>query len=437
MNENLLKIFARYVSLSMLAMISVALLIFVDTLFISRALGANGLAALNFAIPVYSVVNGFGHMLGTGGGARYSLLKAAGQEREAQQVFSTTLVLAAIFSLISVAAGFVIPEAAAALLGAEGPLLSMTAAYIRPVLFLGPVLIFSNGLGALLRNDGHPKTAMAGTVILSGVNITLDYLFLFVFGWGMAGAALATMLGSLFHLIYLLQFWLRKKSNLSWRMPTGDFGRVKRIFLTGAPTLVGELSSAIILTAFNLTILGLVGHQGVAAFGIISNLAFVTIAMFNGLGQGMQPLASTYFGKGDQKSLGTIRSYSLKSVGILALAVYGIAFFFTDGLIAIFNGEGDLYLAEMAHRGIQLYFIGFLFVGFNIVSIIFLSVTSAPRVAFILSLLRGGIVILPVVLILGRLWGIDGVWASYPVAEGLIFLLGGAALVRYGKVSKI
>ncbi len=428
--NSIFKSFVKYVSLNILGMMSIAICIFIDTFFISKAMGADGLTALNFAIPIYSTISGLGLMLGIGGGARYASLKVQNRNEEANKIFTTALKLGLAVAACCMIIGAFFATQISLFLGAEGHILPMTSAYLRTILLLSPGLILLNIFSSFVRNDGNPKSAMIATVIFSVMNIGLDYLFIIVFGWGMYGAAFATKLASFCGFFFLLSKWLRKETNFYFVKEKLHMHRIKEICSTGLPTLIGELSNAVVLIVFNLIIVYLKGNVGVAAFGIISNLAFVTIAIFMGVGQGVQPLVSTYYGKGDQRGLDTVLKYAALTVVGLALSIYGISYFFTDALTGIFNHEQDVFLASLANEGVRIYFIGFIFVGLNIVIITYLSVTSAPRAAFILSLLRGGVLIIPLVLLLAQQFGIVGVWLSYPVAELLTTMIATYCLLR-------
>ena len=317
----------------------------------------------------------------------------------------------------------------AAAFGAEGQVLMMTTRYLQILLILCPGLILSNTLVGFMRNDEKPKLAMISTVILSVLNVVFDYLFIFILDLGMSGAALATSLASISSLLFLLVCWSSKKTNLSWIKGSGSLKQAIEICETGVPALIGELSSAMVMVVFNLIILNLKGNVGVAAFGIVANLSFIVIAIFTGVSQGMQPLVSIYYGQNDKKPLQKLLKYSLLTVTGIAALTYGISFFFTGILTDVFNQEQDLILAALANQGVKLYFIGFLFVGINVISTTFLSVTGHVRMGLILSLLRGGILIVPIVVIFANFWGMIGVWLSYPVAELLIMIMASYYLV--------
>ncbi|MCL1950291.1 MAG: MATE family efflux transporter [Turicibacter sp.] len=427
----MLRKFIRYVSLNITGMVSIAFCIFMDTFFIALAMGSDGLTALNLALPIYAIVNGTGHMVGVGGGARYATLRAEGHDEQAEGVFSVAFYSGIILSGLFMLLGIFLANPIAGFLGAGGHIHPMAAIYLRTILIMSPGLVLSNILAGFIRNDNAPRVAMTATMILAVANIILDYVFIFPLGLGMFGAALATMTGSMLGLFYLLYYWLSGKTCLKLR----SFKRPLKVFsaisVTGMPSLIGDLSAAIVMTVFNRVFLSLSGNMAVAAFGIVTNLSMIVLAIFNGVGQGMQPLVSTAYGEGNARDQKKVFRYSYLTVMGLALAIYLVAFTFTDQLTHVFNSTGDLYLQELARVGVRIYFLAFLFIGISIVTIIYLSVTSAPRAGMVLSLLRGGFITIPIVLLLARLLGVTGVWLSYPIGEFLMMGIALAVMKKY------
>jgi len=434
--DSVLKKFTKYVGLNIIGMISTAICVFVDYLFISIALGTDGLTSLGLGVPIFSVLFGFGVMLGVGGGARYAGLRAQGEQDKANQMFTTTLKMGFIVAVPFVVLGGFFATQIAALLGASGHILPMTASYIKILLLLSPGIIFYAIFESFARNDEAPKIAMISAVIFNAMNIILDYIFIIVLDWGMSGAALASMIASICALLYLLTYWIRKKMNFRFVKARIMFKQVRSICEIGAPSLINDLSYGFVLITFNLTLLSLVGNVGVAAFGIISSIALVVFFIFAGLGQGIQPLASYYYGIKDKKSLLKILKYSFTTSISIAIVAITIIFFFADSITAILNYEQDMALAELANEGIRIYFTAFLFAGITMISIAFLSVTNMPKVAVLLSILRGGALVIPLILILSRLFGVVGVWAAYPIAEFILAIISIFCLVWANRLLK-
>ena len=417
-------------------MISTAVCIFVDYLFISAAMGTNGLTAFSLAVPVYAVVWGIGLMLGVGGGAQYAELRARRKNMEMNAIFTLTVKMCFAAGLPLLLAGVFLPMQLGALLGAEGDILPMTADYIRVILLLAPCAIFYNLFEGFARNDDAPRIAMISALIYNGMNIVLNYVFIIALAWGMLGAALATTLAGMLALLYLLFHWIRRRFHFRLVKTQIKARQMLVICEIGASPFMGEFLYGFILITFNLTLLRLTGNIGVAAFGIISSAAFIVAYIFTGLGQGLQPLASTYYGTKDRRGLSKVLRYAIVTSFIIAVVVIALTFVFSDALIAVLNTEQNAALAAVAHDGARIYFSAFAFVGVTTVASAFLSVTGFPRIGLVLAILQGGALIIPLVIILSHFFGISGVWAAYPAAELILTIVSVWFLLRTRKAHK-
>ncbi len=425
--------FAKYVSLNMLGMLGLSCYILADTFFVSAALGTPGLAALNLAIPVYSLISGVGLMLGMGGGAWYGALKVRGSREEQNRVFTETLALGGFFSSVFLLAGIFLAEYMAGILGASDLILSMTAAYLRTILCFSPCFLLNNILLAFLRNDGAPRLAMAAMLAGSFSNILLDYLFLFPLRWGMFGAAFATGLSPVIGIAVLSTgLW---KGNRGFSVVAGRMSLRLAVKICGAglSALVTEFSSAVTLAVFNLLFLRLAGNTGVAAYGIVANLALVETALFTGEAQGIQPLVSHVYGLGEKEEERRLLKKGAVLALFLSMVLYGIVFFNAEFLTRVFNGEQDPVLAQMAEQGMRLYFTGYFLGGFNILASAFFSASGKEKSGFLVSMLRGILALLPSAILFSMVGGTTGLWLSFPASELLGFV---CFLALYGAARK-
>ena len=423
--------FFRYVSLNMLGMLGLSCYILADTFFIANRLGPAGLAALNLAIPVYSVVNGVGLMLGVGGATRYAVLKARGEDRSGEAVYTHAVSAALLGGLLFLLCGLFLSGPLSRLLGGEGAVLPLTEDYLKTLLSFAPFFLLNNVVVAFVRNDGAPRLAMAGMLLGSFSNILLDWVFLYGMEWGMAGAAFATGLAPILSLGLLSRHFWGKRNGLRLRFGKPEPRLLGHICFPGLSSLVSELASAAALVVFNLLLLELEGSTGVAAYGVVANLALVAAALFTGIAQGIQPIASRCHGHGDDRGerrlLGAALCLSLALAGVLCL----LAVFFASPMAAAFNGEQDPRLAALAERGLRVYFLGFLFAGPNIVAAAFFSALERAGSGFAVSMVRGFAALIPLALLFARLLGTDGVWLSFPAAEACAFLLAGCLLLSW------
>lgn len=294
MEKTLLKNFAKYVSLNILGMMGLSCYILADTYFISEALGSTGIAALNFSIPIYSVIHGIGLMIGIGGATRYSILKSQAKDKNSDEVFSVAIKSGVLIGIILAIIGVFGAKYLAKALGADSVTYPLTKTYLTTILLFAPFFILNNVVLAFVRNDNHPNLSMIAMLVGSFSNIVLDYVFMFPLNMGMFGAAFATVLASIISVCILLLYLIRKNKVFKLLNNKLKLSYIHDIFNLGLSAFIIEISSAIVLITFNFVILGIEGNLGVAAYGIVANLALVGIAVFTGLAQGIQPLISKY-----------------------------------------------------------------------------------------------------------------------------------------------
>lgn len=423
--------FTRYVSLNIFGMIGISCYILADTFFVALGLGSAGLAALNLAIPAYSLMHGVGMMIGVGGATRYTVCRAQGDEKHAERIFTHAFALALIAGLLFLLLGLFASNPLARLLGADAQTFGMTQAYLKTLLCFGPFFVLNNLMLAFVRNDGAAGRAMFGMLLGSLFNIIFDYIFIFPCGMGMFGAALATGASPIVSLLILSGHLKSSRRGFRLQKTTIRPALFGAVCLPGISTLVSELSSGAVLLLFNLMILRLAGNAGVAAYGVVANLALVAVSIFSGIAQGVQPLASRSLGHGDHKALRRLFRYSVVLALAISSVLYLLIFLFTNPLVAAFNSEGDTALAALAAGGLRIYFLGFWFAGLNIVSAAFFSAVERAQTGFMLSVLRGFAVITPVLLLLAALFGMNGVWATFPVAEAATAAVTILSMCRY------
>lgn len=419
-NQSIRREFFRYTSQNIMGMIGLSCYILADTYFISQGLGAEGLTALNLAIPFYNFIQGIGLMLGMGGATRFSILRGQDLEEEAMRVFTQSLMLALAAGVLFVIPGVCFAPQLSTLLGGSGTVHGMTATYLRVLLSFAPAFLLNNVLLCFVRNDAAPRLAMTAMLGGSFSNILLDYIFIFPLNMGMFGAVLATGLAPIISMMILAPHF--RKSALRLKRQGLRLRGTGRLAVLGCPSLISELSSGLVLILFNLIILDLAGNLGVAGYGVVANIYLVVLALFTGLGQGIQPLVSAAWGRKETHCVHTVYRYALVVAAVLAVGVYVLAVALDDPIVAAFNREKDPLLQEIAVRGLHLYFIAFFFAGFNVVTAVFFSSMDRPRAGFAVSILRGFVLIVPLAMLMSRIWGMDGVWLSAPVTEAITAL---------------
>ena len=263
----------------------------------------------------------------------------------------------------------------------------------------------------------------------SMANILLDYVFIFPLGMGIFGAVLATGLAPLISIAIMSGHWMGKNKGFHLAKTEIQGQTALLILSLGFPSLITEVSSGIVIIVFNVIILGLKGNVGVAAYGVIANLSLVVISIFTGIAQGMQPLISSAYGRGDSARIRGILRYGLAAAVFISLTLYAGICWGAAPITAVFNSENNLKLQEIAEYGLRLYFTGIPAAGLNIILSIFFTSTEQAVPAHIISLLRGMVLIIPIAFFLSGLWGMTGVWLAFPATE-LVCALTGAAICK-------
>lgn len=423
-----LRSFAKYASLNVLGMIGLSCYILADTFFVSKGLGADGLTALNLAIPVYSFIHGSGLMIGMGGGIRYSIQNSQHRQTEANRTFTNAVCLAAAFAVVFVLAGVFLPGTISKVFGAGGDVYEMSKTYMQVILLFSPAFLMNNVLLCFVRNDGSPQLSMTAMLVGSLSNVILDWIFIFPLQMGIFGAVFATSLAPIISMLILSRHFLGRTNQIrlvACRLKGAQF---TTILSGGIPSLITEVSSGIVIIVFNSILLNLAGNVGVAAYGVVANLSLVVIAIYTGLSQGIQPMISQSYGIGNERDIQVVFRYAMITMVVFSVVIYVGVLFGAPQITEIFNSGHDVILQEIAEQGLRLYFIAGPFAGFNIILSMYFTSTERPLPAHLISLLRGFFVIVPMAFLLSWIGGIPGVWCAFPVTELIVMLI---ALVLY------
>ncbi len=419
-----MKQFLKYTSLSILGTMGMSCYILADTFFIAQGMGTDGLAALNLAIPVYNFIYGAGLMLGMGGAIKFAILKSQGNQKQIDRVYTNVIYMAVVFSILFTSLGIFGAQSLARMLGAEGIVLEMTTTYLKWLLVFSPAFIFNNIFICFLRNDEAPQLSMMAVFFGSLTNIIFDYIFIFPMNMGILGAILATGTSPAVGLLLMTKHWRDKKNSFHFVKERLNLDNIKQTFSLGFPSLIGQLASGITMIVFNFLILALEGNTGVAAYGVVANISIVIIGIFNGIAEGVQPLVSDNYGCGNKKEIRNLHKYSMSMMIMIAIVIYVAIYIFANPITSMFNSEQNMKLQELAVVGLRLYFTSMIVAGYNIVITVFFTSTERALPAQVLTLLRGFVLIIPLSFLMAKLWGMNGIWLTFPVAEFIVAVIG-------------
>lgn len=416
LDGNINLVFFKFLFNSVFAMLIVAFYIMVDTIFIGRGIGSDGLAALNIALPIFNILNATGLLFGMGGATALSISIGKNDIEESRRIFSQTMLTSVTIGIIYSILGVMFREKIAYKLGASDENISLVLAYLNGVFFMSFSFMLVHTTSSFVRNDNRPRLAMIATVIGGITNIILDYIFIFNFKMGMTGAALATSIASLLSLIILTSHFFSKNCSLKFVKFKFTIERLSRLLLNGTPSCIIELSSGIVIFIFNIAILNIIGEIGVSAYSIIANISLICTAIFTGIAQAIQPIISVNYGANKYDRVRRVKQMALIVAGVVGLLFYILGIIAPNLIVKLFTSESG-QIIDITVNGIKYYFIGFLIMGFNIVLGSYYQSREFSVVSNAISMGRGIIFIIVGLIILPRIFGINGVWLTIVFSE--------------------
>ena len=424
----------RFVLPSIVMMIFTSIYSVVDGLFVSNFAGKTALAAINLIVPLLMGLSALGFMIGTGGSAIVAKTLGEGKKKEANEYFSMLIYITAAGGIaLSIIGAFLTPTIAS-MLGANGQLLSNCTMYARISFISMPAFMLQNVFQSFFVAAEKPKLGLS-VIVASGVtNIILDALFVGAFGFGLAGAAAATVCGELLGGIIPIIYFSRKNSSLLRLGKTQFNGRIlMQTCVNGSSELMTNLSSSIVNSLYNIQLMKFAGENGVAAYAAIMYVNFIFIAIFLGYSIGSAPIISYHYGAGNDGELKNLYKKSLQLVGSWGILLFVLAQFLATPLAKLFVGYDSTLLA-MTQTGFRIYSLVYIINGFNIFGSSFFTALSNGVVSAVISFLRtlvfqiGAVFILPIVF-----GGINGIWSSVTVAELLTLCITITFFVRQRK----
>lgn len=435
------KKFVRYLIPSMLAMALVAVYTFTDTFVVGRKLGSVALGAMGVCTPVITVSFALGFLFGMGGGALYSIRMGQNDKDGANRIFTTSFVTSLSLGIVLAVLLNIFMEPFAYFLGADSENIGYVIPYLRCLLVYIPGFMTDVFFVAYMKNDGHPNVAMVATVVGTGLNVALDFLFVFGFDWGMFGAAFATCLCSGISMAINILFAVCKKLNIVPKIKNFTSSLIARIIKNGFSVFVLESSSGIVTFFFIMQATKLYGNIGSSVYTIIMNWSLICFNLIMGIAQAAQPLISLSRGENDLTAERTYRKYAMISSLIAGIIFIAIGYGVTDGLISVFAVDSQ-ELVSLTAESFRFYIPAFAIMGIGIVIGIYFESVEAPFRSMLIMLSRGMVLPVAGAFLLPLLFGNKGLWLSVPLSEALtsiaavVILIANDKKLKYGFAAK-
>lgn len=419
----LFPLYIHYFTTSVFGMLMVSIYILFDTIFIGQGLGSKGLAALSILLPVFCLLYGSGMLFGMGGSALMSIYLGQNKLERAQEVFTHAYLGMLFVGLLLSILGVLFLEPLCYFLGADAATFPYVKDYLFFILSFGFTFVMVNGSTIFIRNDQSPRWAMVITLTSGLSNIVLDYVFIFPLQMGMAGAAFATAIASSAAFSLSLFYIFRKGKALRFRFRCFSWQLLRKLLHVGFPSFIVEVSSGLVIFAFNYVILLRLGNVGVSAYSILANIMLIVTAIFTGISQGIQPLLSQNHGANQHKRVLHTRRLAVLSATLIGLIFYSAGLFFPDQIISLFSSEqGDF--RQITANAMLYIFPSFIISGINIVYGGYKQAINHASHSAWITFSRGVLLIILGLSTLPIYFGDQGIWLTIPFAEVGTLLLG-------------
>lgn len=423
--EKVYKLLIKYAIPAITGSLVFALYNIVDRMYIGKGIGAYAMTGISITFPIFTIYIAIGMLVGIGGGNLASIKLGERKKDEAEKILGNAFTLFVILSLSIMIISSIYLDKILFMFGATENTIVYSKSYMQILNFLVLSNFMAMGMNNFIRVEGNANTAMLTMLIGAILNIILDPIFIFVFKWGIRGAAYATALSNTVSAIWVIyHFTKSKKSILKLKIKNLgiDYKVVKGIVGIGISPFLLQIANSIVVTFLNKTLLNYGGDIAVAAMGIISTLQMFLVMIINGIISGAQPIIGFNYGAKNYHRVKEALKYSILFSLIISSFMFLVILFYPEGFINLFN-KNSIELLNIGKNGIRIYMSFIILNAFYIVGANYFQGINQAKKSIILNLSRQLIIFLPLVGILPKYFNINGVWLAAPIADIIISII--------------
>jgi putative MATE family efflux protein len=421
--EDIGKLLMQYALPAIIAMVAASLYNITDRIFIGRGVNATALTGLGITFPLMNLSAAFGSMIGVGASTLLSIRMGQKDYRTASMILGNVLILNIIMGIILAVIAIIFLKPILIFFGASQETLPYAYDFMLIIMTGNVFTHLYYGLNAMLRSSGSPMKSMMATIFTVLINLVLNPLFIFGFGWGIRGSAFATIIAQVIMLCWQIHIFCNKNYFIHFKK---EFIRLRKkividsISIGLAPFLLNSASCLIVILV-NRQLIKHGGDDAVGAYTIVNSIAFLFVMVIVGLNQGMQPIVGYNFGANLHSR---VREALKKTMLIATLIMFGgfvVVEIFPHQVASIFTSEETL--VNLGAVGLRWIFICFPLIGFQMVTTNFFQSIGKVRKSIMLSLTRQVVILIPFLLLFPNFWGVTGVWASMALSDFLSVIL--------------
>lgn len=414
------KIFFAMLVPTILMNLTTALASFADTVIIGHYLDELSLSVVTYATPIYMIINTFAALFAVGGSISMSVDAGKGDKASSNRVFSMAIELILAVGILLLLAGIFFGEQITTMLGADAQVFDKVYDYSTIILVGAPAFMLNIGLAFFVRNDGRPVLSMVGMFLSIIVNIVFDIVFIGLLDLDVAGAAYATVLGQIVSVVVIASHFFSRKNTIKFKFVLKGGG--VRIIKNGISTALHFVYQFVSILVLNHYVVSLAGAMGMVVYTVVFNLYTVSLALFEGLSQTVQPMVSLYYGEKSHKNI----KNTLRLALIMTFVICGgitLALEIVPQVVPTVFGITESLLLEQSALAVRIFSTSMIIMTINVLVGYYLQSTEHSLMSSVLVSLRCCILFLGSAFILGKIFGVNGIWGAYTMAEALTFII--------------
>lgn len=438
--ENIGSLLAKFSIPAVVGMLVNAFYNIVDRMFIGHIpeIGNLAITGVGITMPIMTIMMAFGMLVGIGTAAVISIKLGQGKKEEAEEILGNAFTLLLIFSILIIIIGLLFVDNILRAFGASPDTIIYAKQFII-IIFIGTVFsMVSFGLNHSIRAEGNPKVAMISMLIGAIINVILEPIFIFTFGLGVRGGAIATVIAQAVTTIWILRYFTKGSSLLKLKFSNMKLKKkyVKSIFAIGMSPFSMQVAASIVQVISNNALRNYGGDLAIGAMTIISSIAMIFLMPIFGLNQGSQPIIGYNYGAKKYHRVKETVKYGVVAATVVVVIGFIVIQVFPEAIIKMFNDDAELI--RIGVQGMRIFLFMIPVIGFQIISTNFFQSIGKAKISMFLSLLRQVIILIPMLIILPKFFGLTGVWIAGPIADGTASLITGVFLIReFKKLNKL
>ena len=403
----------------------------VDRIYLGHGVSPMAISGLALTFPFMTILTAFGMLVGSGASARISIALGEGNKEKAEQILGNALILTFIISGFAIVVSYVFMSDLLRLFGATDNIIQYAEDYMRIIIPFGFLSALNFGFNNIMRASGYPRKAMWTMIICAVANVIITPIFIFSFGMGIQGAAWSTNIALFIGMCWVLSHFRGKDTNIRFKRKNLKLQAniVKTILGIGLSPFSMQMATSLIVVIINFQLIRYGGDMAVGAFGIANSILVLVVMILIGLNQGTQPIWGYNYGaKKFDRMFKTLRT-AVVIATLVSTAGFILGTFFPQTLVRMFTVDAEMI--EIASNALRITVMFFPIIGFQIVVSSFFQSIGKAKISIFLSMTRQFLFLIPCLLILPPIFGLNGVWVSLPASDGIAVVVSGLTLLFF------